>query len=105
MAFNLLLGVSLCWGVSAVVFNDTVGTMPDWRGEGVGQVPVVSGPTPSPLQSGIVPTVSLKNTAETPQHKETPNNKLKAIITEEGHPPIKCCLINLYVGCIFATKC
>ena len=54
MAFNLLLGVSLCWGVSAVVFNDTVGTMPVWRGEGVGQVPVVSGELgDSPMQTSI----------------------------------------------------
>ena len=42
MAFNLLLFVSLCLGVSAVTFNDTVGTMPVWREEGVGQVPVIS---------------------------------------------------------------
>ena len=55
MAFNLLLGFSLCWGVSAVFFNDTVGTMPDWRGEGLGQVPVVSGGLgDSPVQTSIL---------------------------------------------------
>ena len=36
-------------------FNDTVGTLPDWRREGLGQVPVVSeGLGDSPVQTSIL---------------------------------------------------
>ena len=55
MVFGWILGFSLCWGVSAVFFNDTVGTLPDWEEEGLGQVPVVSeGLEGSPVQTSVL---------------------------------------------------
>ena len=55
MVIGWVLGFSLCWGVSAVLFNDTVGTLPDWEEEGLGQIPVVSGGLEdSPVQTSVL---------------------------------------------------